>query len=48
MRILVTSLGESTMKDLEKNFSFNYSNNNTNRNNNIIRTYYNVNKLKKK
>ena len=48
MRILVTSLGESTMKDLEKNFSFNYSNNNTNSNNNIIRTYYNVNKLKKK
>ena len=48
MRILVTSLGESTMKDLEKNFSFNNNNNNTNSNNNSIRTYYSVNKLKKK
>ena len=48
MRILVTSLGESTMKDLEKNFSFNNINSNIISNNNSIRTYHNVNKLKKK
>ena len=48
MRILVTSLGETTMKDLEKNFSFNNNNSNIISNNNSIKTFHNVNRLKKK